>query len=89
MFPYHIRMRPIPPSNAEVRAALRPMRTAAVLLVLGGVINLVRNLAYGIPVLPYRLGLTPFIICAVLGGSYAICSYCWLGLRRFYFRDRR
>lgn len=43
--------------------------TAAVLLLTGAVLNLVRNLVYGIPLFPLRRGLVVFMIFSIMAAG--------------------
>lgn len=75
-------MRPLPPTNAEQRARLAPVRTGAALSLVGLTISLLRNGIYGVPFFPIRAGATPFLVLTALGALYAGSVMTWLAVRR-------
>lgn len=79
-------MRPIPPSNAELRFKYEPAKTWAALIVIGAILNVVRNAVYGVPVMPVRQGLTTFFVLTTVGACYFVAIEAWLLLRRFFVR---
>ena len=79
-------MRPIPPTDAELRLKYQPGKTFAVLCLLGAFLNGVRNALFGIPVTPIRHGLTTFFELSLLGVCYFAAIEAWLLLRRLLVR---
>lgn len=76
------RMKLLPPTDAEIRAKLQPVRTFLALCLIGGLLNLMRNAVYGIPLLPIRTGLVPLITLSLLGACYYVGVESWLLIRK-------
>jgi len=79
-------MKAVPPTNAEWRVRLAPLRTWAALSLVGLVISLVRSVLYGAPFVPVGVGLTPLVVLTTLGALYAAVVFSWLALRRIWVR---
>lgn len=75
-------MKPLPPTDAELRARYLPFRTWAALSVIGLVMTLVRNVLFEIPLFPIRTGATPFLTSTLLGALYAGSVLTWLKVRK-------
>ena len=67
-----------------MRGQYAPGRTWAAFIIVGGVLTLVRNSLYGIPVTPVRIGLTPLIVCTFVGGAYFVTVEGWLYVRKWW-----
>ncbi len=76
-----MKLRKLDATNAELRFKYAPRRTWVALTLIGGVVTLVRNALYGIPVTPVRVGLTPWIVGTLLGTAYLVTIEIWLLIR--------
>ena len=79
-------MKSLPPTNAQLRVDLAPLRTWVALSTVGLAITLARNELYGVPLVPVRTGATPFLAMTALGALYAASVSAWLAVRRLYVR---
>ena len=79
-------MKPLPPSNAELRVRYAPLRAWAALSGLGLLLTVMRNVVYDIPYLPVRSGLKVFLISTLIGAAYAVAVLIWLTVRRLMAR---
>ena len=79
-----IAVKPLPPTNAQLRVLYAPVRTWIVMCGLGLLMSLVRDVVYDVPFVPIRL--VPFWICLTLSTLYAGTVLGWLAARRLYVR---
>lgn len=77
-------MKTIPATNAELRTAFAPLRTWGALAVAGMTATLLRSGLYHIPLMPVRVGMSPFIALNLIGAIYAACILGWLAVRSRY-----
>jgi len=75
-------VKPLPPTNAELRQKYQPIRTWGVLSAVGLTLSVLRNILLDIPLVPLRSGLTPFVAMTALGALYAAAVLSWLAVRR-------
>ena len=76
-------MRKSSATDAELRRLYSPSRTWVALSAIGGMMTVIRNALYGIPVMPVRTGLTPLIVCTLLGAAYFAAIETWLIVRKW------
>ena len=75
-------MKPLPPTNAELRQEYAPFRTWIALSVVGVVLTILRNVLYDIPLFPLRSSLAPFVVVSAVGAIYAGVVQARLAVRR-------
>jgi hypothetical protein len=75
-------MRPLPPTNAQLRVQYKPFRTWLVLIAISIPISIARDLVYGIPMFPIGQSLFALIANFVVGALYFLSIEVWFFVRK-------